>query len=285
MVRYADDFVILCRTADDAQRALELVQAWVTENGLTLHPTKTRIVDVRSDGFDFLGYHFRGNQRGIRHWAREKSVQKLKDTLRPKTQRTSGQSLVVHHRRREPDSGAGSPTSSTADRESSASWTAGFGSDFARSCANAANVGASPRDGDFHRWRNAFFAEHGLFSLVERPWLGLSILTEVKPSTGEPDAGEPPVRFGGRGGRNQSAFPTPIKSQWVEFRPDGSLDFHVTVSGLNEISWWVLGYGDQAEVIRPPELRRIVAGHAVRMAQHYRSGREDEDEEGDRRIC
>ncbi len=60
MVRYADDFVILCRTADEAERALELVQAWVTDNGLTLHPTKTRIVDARTDGFDFLGYHFRG---------------------------------------------------------------------------------------------------------------------------------------------------------------------------------------------------------------------------------
>jgi hypothetical protein len=33
---------------------------------------------------------------------------------------------------------------------------------------------------------------------------------EVKPPTGEPDAGDPPVRFGGRGDRNQSALPTPI---------------------------------------------------------------------------
>ncbi len=95
MVRYADDFVILCRTATDAQRALERVQQWVTENGLTLHPTKTRIVDVRTDGFDFLGYHFRGTRRGIRHWAREKSIRKLKETLRPITRRTSGHSLAV----------------------------------------------------------------------------------------------------------------------------------------------------------------------------------------------
>ncbi|MCG2682368.1 MAG: hypothetical protein L6306_02000, partial [Planctomycetales bacterium] len=42
------------------------------------------------------------------------------------------------------------------------------------------------------------------------PCLGQSILSEVKLSTGEPDAGNPPVRFGGRGGRTQSAFPTPI---------------------------------------------------------------------------
>jgi RNA-directed DNA polymerase len=95
MVRYADDFVILSRTAADAQRALELVQQWVTENGLMLHPAKTRIVDVRSAGFDFLGYHFCRTKRGIRHWVRAKSVQKLKETLRPITRRTSGESLAV----------------------------------------------------------------------------------------------------------------------------------------------------------------------------------------------
>jgi RNA-directed DNA polymerase len=89
MVRYADDFVILCRTAEAAVRALEIVRQWTIENGLTLHPTKTKIVDVRTDGFDFLGYHF----TGTKHWPREKSLKKLKDTLRAKTQRTSGQSL------------------------------------------------------------------------------------------------------------------------------------------------------------------------------------------------
>lgn len=89
MVRYADDFVILCRTADEAQRALEIVVQWVTANGLTLHPTKTKICDVRTEGFDFLGYHFRDH----RHWPREKSQKKLKDTLRQKTRRNSGRSL------------------------------------------------------------------------------------------------------------------------------------------------------------------------------------------------
>lgn len=66
------------------------------------------------------------------------------------------------------------------------------------------------------------------------------------------------------------------KSQRLEFNADGTLDFHVTVSGVKEISWWVLGYGDQAEVIRPPELRRIVAGHARRMAQLYHGRPEDD---------
>jgi len=68
MVRYADDFVILCRTAEEATRALELVQTWVSHNGLALHPTKTKVVDATTVGFDFLGYHFQGRK----HWPREK---------------------------------------------------------------------------------------------------------------------------------------------------------------------------------------------------------------------
>ncbi|MCA1606044.1 MAG: group II intron reverse transcriptase/maturase [Acidobacteria bacterium] len=89
MVRYADDFVILCRTAQEAARALELVRQWVADNGLTLHPAKTRIVDSRTASFDFLGYTF----RGLKHWPRDKSRAKLKDALRAKTRRTSGESL------------------------------------------------------------------------------------------------------------------------------------------------------------------------------------------------
>src|SRR3954463_2900267 len=89
MVRYADDLVILCRTPDEANRALELVRPWVSENGLTLHPTKSKVVDTRTEGFDFLGYHFEGGER----WPREKSLAKLKDTIRAKTRRTQGDSL------------------------------------------------------------------------------------------------------------------------------------------------------------------------------------------------
>ena len=91
MVRYADDFVILCRTAEEASRALELVQTWVSDNGLTLHPTKTKVIDARSEGFDFLGYHFESGKRR----PREKSLEKLKATIRAKTRRTSGDSLAT----------------------------------------------------------------------------------------------------------------------------------------------------------------------------------------------
>ena len=59
------------------------------------------------------------------------------------------------------------------------------------------------------------------------------------------------------------------KTQRLHFNDDGTLDYHVTVSGLKEISWWILGYGDQAEVLKPPELRRIIAGHAKRLVEQY----------------
>ena len=92
MVRYADDFVILCRSAAEAQAALAVVRAWVSAAGLTLHPEKTRIVDAsQRGGFDFLGYHF---ERGMK-WPRQKSLAKLKDRLRAKTSRLDGRSLAV----------------------------------------------------------------------------------------------------------------------------------------------------------------------------------------------
>ena len=92
MVRYADDFVILCPTEAEARKALAAVGAWVTEAGLTLHPDKTRVVDAtQRGGFDFLGYHF---ERGMK-WPRAKSLAKLKDRLRAKTSRLDGRSLEV----------------------------------------------------------------------------------------------------------------------------------------------------------------------------------------------
>jgi RNA-directed DNA polymerase len=95
MTRYADDFVVQCRTQAEAQAALELIQNWAKENGLTVHPTKTRIVDAsQKGGFDFLGYHF---ERGMK-WPRQKSMDKLRDTIRSRTRRTQGQSMeeIIH---------------------------------------------------------------------------------------------------------------------------------------------------------------------------------------------
>jgi RNA-directed DNA polymerase len=90
MVRYADDLVILCRTEAEARQALERLEAEMSRRKLTLHPEKTRLVDAaQPGGFDFLGYHF---ERGYR-WPRKKSLDKLKDTIRRHTPRTSGKSL------------------------------------------------------------------------------------------------------------------------------------------------------------------------------------------------
>ncbi len=91
MVRYADDFVILCRSREQAEAALARVQAWVRENGLTLHPEKTRVIDAtQPGGFDFLGYHFEGGHR----WPRRKSMDKVKARIRELTpRRTCGWSL------------------------------------------------------------------------------------------------------------------------------------------------------------------------------------------------
>lgn len=92
MVRYADDFVLLCRTESEACRALQQVQSWIEAVGLQLHPDKTRIVDAtQPGGFDFLGYHF---ERGKR-WPRTKSIEKLKDKVRGYTHRQNGHSLSV----------------------------------------------------------------------------------------------------------------------------------------------------------------------------------------------
>ncbi|MGE0374154.1 MAG: helix-turn-helix transcriptional regulator [Planctomycetaceae bacterium] len=63
------------------------------------------------------------------------------------------------------------------------------------------------------------------------------------------------------------------KTQQVHWNDDGTMDFRVTVDGLHEISWWVLGYGHQAEVLEPQELRDIIAGHAAGMLKTYRPRR------------
>jgi RNA-directed DNA polymerase len=89
MVRYADDLVVLCQTQAEAEEVLNFLREWTGRAGLTLHPTKTRIVAATNEGFDFLGWHFRGGKK----WPRKKSLQKLQEKLRPLTRRKSGRSL------------------------------------------------------------------------------------------------------------------------------------------------------------------------------------------------
>ncbi len=89
MTRYADDLVIQCRTREDAEAAMAMVRDWTTERGLTLHPTKTKIVNVDEEGFEFLGYRFIKHRR----FPRKKSLAKFKEAIRSKTRRTNGHSM------------------------------------------------------------------------------------------------------------------------------------------------------------------------------------------------
>jgi len=161
MVRYADDFVILCRSPEEATQALARVQAWTAAAGLTLHPTKTRIVNATEDGFEFLGYRFEKGKR----YPRTKSMQKLKDTIRAKTKRTSGQCLRAII-------GSLNPTLRGWFEyfKHSTRWTLTRLDQWIRMRLRSIlrkrrGLKGRGRGADHHRWPNAFFAEHGLYSL------------------------------------------------------------------------------------------------------------------------
>lgn len=93
MVRYADDFVILCKSHQESMEALRFVTQLAEERGLTLNSDKTSVVGTHEDGqgFDFLGYHFENGTR----WPCKKSLKKFKDTIRGKTRRSNGRSMAA----------------------------------------------------------------------------------------------------------------------------------------------------------------------------------------------
>ena len=162
MVRYADDFVILCRTREDAEAALALVQGWVAQAGLVLHPTKTRIVDSRTESFAFLGYEFRGTN----HWPRRKSLQKLRDNLRPYLRRSSGYSLEFTVRRINPVLrgwfGYFQHSSYQTVFQDLDGWIRGRLRGILRKRRGGRGRG---RGSDHQRWTNDFFTQRGLLSL------------------------------------------------------------------------------------------------------------------------
>ena len=161
MVRYADDFVILCRTAEEAEAALELVRQWVADNGLVLHPTKTKIVDARSDGFDFLGYRFAKHRR----FPRDKSLRKFRDVVRAKTKRTRGDSLpciVTDLNRTLRGWFEYFKHSHRTVFRSVDGWVRRRLRSLLRKRKHRRGIS---RGADHQRWPIAFFAESGLFSL------------------------------------------------------------------------------------------------------------------------
>jgi RNA-directed DNA polymerase len=94
MIRYADDFVVMCKSADQAENALETIRAWMDTAQLTLHPEKTRVVKMRQgEHFDFLGYRFKVWRNKITRQPRPKSMRKFRDAIRSRTRRTNGHSM------------------------------------------------------------------------------------------------------------------------------------------------------------------------------------------------
>ena len=165
MVRYADDFVVLCTSEQQARAALQEVRDWTQANGLTLHPEKTHVVDAMQpgQGFDFLGYRFEAGRR----WVRKKSLMKVRDRVRELTRRTRGDGLAKVIADLNPVlrgwfgyfKHAHAATFRRLD---------GFVRRRLRSILrkHQGQPGRSSRALHDHlRWPNAFFAEHGLFTL------------------------------------------------------------------------------------------------------------------------
>jgi RNA-directed DNA polymerase len=91
VVRYADDFVVLCRTQEEAEAAMAKAEEILGSMGLLVHPEKSRVVDARTAQFQFLGYVFGSGTR----WPRNSSLAKLRDGVRTKTSRSGGEAMRV----------------------------------------------------------------------------------------------------------------------------------------------------------------------------------------------
>jgi RNA-directed DNA polymerase len=164
MVRYADDFVILCKTAQEAQAALQQVESWTAANGLALHPEKTRVGDCRQpgQGFEFLGYRFEAGRRLVR----KKSLKAVKDKIRALTGRSRGVALTRMIRELNPTLRGWFEYFKHALANELRSLD-GFVRRRLRSVlrkqAKRPGLGRSPDD--CRRWPNAFFAALGLFTM------------------------------------------------------------------------------------------------------------------------
>jgi len=166
LVRYADDFVVLCRSQTEAEAALAGVRRWVEANGLRLHPDKTHVGNCLEpgQGFEFLGYRFEGGRRTVRR----KSLQALKDRIRQRTRRTRAVALEQIIEELNPMLRGWFQYFQHAP-----SWTFPRLDGFVRRRLRACLRKREKRPGfgrceqDHRRWPNAFFAGLGLFTLTE----------------------------------------------------------------------------------------------------------------------
>ena len=202
-MRYADDFLLLASTREEAEAALAMTQRVLEEMGLVLSLEKTRIVHLE-EGFDFLGWHYQGSQR----WPRQKSVKNLRQKLRQKTRRLRPGPMPAICRELKPmlqgwfhyfrngNSGAVFPKADSWLRRR------------LRAILNRRH--RRHGIGSLHlnrRWTNQTFREWGLLDLTDslrgyrQFWSMIHALClNPAPCSGEPCAGKPPARFGGRGG-------------------------------------------------------------------------------------
>jgi RNA-directed DNA polymerase len=165
MVRYADDFVVLCRSTEQAQEALKEVRAWVDQNGLKLNGDKTHVGDCRQagQGFEFLGYRFEVGRR----WVRRKSLLALRERIRHKTRRTRGDSLACIIADLNPTLRGWFHYFKHAQP-----WVHQLTDGFVRRRLRAILRKQDKRPGmgkcrdDHLRWPNTFFAAQGLFTLT-----------------------------------------------------------------------------------------------------------------------
>jgi RNA-directed DNA polymerase len=161
MVRYADDLVILCRGAEDAAGALATVRHRTASAGLTLHPTKTRVIDARAESFDFLGYRFEGGTR----YPRPQSLDKLKDTIRRATKRTSGDSLLRIITTLNPTLRGWFEYFKHSHKRTFERLDGWIRMRLRSLLRKRLHLPGRSRGADHHRWPNAFFAEQGLYLL------------------------------------------------------------------------------------------------------------------------
>jgi RNA-directed DNA polymerase len=100
LVRYADDFVVMCRDGAQARQARELARQVLVDLGLELHPGKTRVVDLTEgrEGLDFLGCHFHARvsgrllERGVRRyylqrWPSQAAMKRVRQRIKTLTGR------------------------------------------------------------------------------------------------------------------------------------------------------------------------------------------------------
>ena len=162
MTRYADDMVVQCRTAAEAETALATVRDWVDAHKLTLHPTKTKVVDVREDGFDFLGYHFRKNHR----WPRKKSLARFRATICAKTRRTDGRSIDVIVRDVNKTLRGWFEYFKHSNRHTFSTEDGWVRMRLRSLLRKRRGLRGRGRGADHQRWPNAYFTALGYFSLV-----------------------------------------------------------------------------------------------------------------------